>query len=111
MDVRLTPAMRASPQQALPTGVPAARAANGTAPGGGPAGASFAAALGEALQGVSQSQKASGDMQRRFQSGVDGASLEETMIALQKAQLGFQAALAVRNRLVSAYTDIMDMPV
>jgi flagellar hook-basal body complex protein FliE len=33
------------------------------------------------------------------------------MIAMQKAQVGFQAALAVRNRLVSAYTDVMNMSV
>jgi flagellar hook-basal body complex protein FliE len=50
-------------------------------------------------------------LQRKFQSGADGVSLEETMISMQKAQIGFQAALAVRNRLVSAYTDIMNMSV
>jgi flagellar hook-basal body complex protein FliE len=30
---------------------------------------------------------------------------------MQKAQIGFQAAVTVRNKLVSAYTDIMNMPV
>jgi flagellar hook-basal body complex protein FliE len=38
-------------------------------------------------------------------------SIEETMIAMQKAQIGFQGAIAVRNRLVQAYTDIMNMQV
>jgi len=38
-------------------------------------------------------------------------SLEETMIAMQKAQIGFQATLHVRNRLVQAYSDIMNMQV
>jgi flagellar hook-basal body complex protein FliE len=33
------------------------------------------------------------------------------MVAMQKAQIGFQAAVTVRNRLVSAYTDIMNMQV
>jgi flagellar hook-basal body complex protein FliE len=37
--------------------------------------------------------------------------LEETMIAMQKSQIGFQAAMTVRNRLVSAYTDVMNMQV
>jgi flagellar hook-basal body complex protein FliE len=37
--------------------------------------------------------------------------LEETMVAMQKAQLGFQATLQVRNRLVQAYSDIMNMQV
>jgi len=30
---------------------------------------------------------------------------------MQKAQVSFQAALTVRNRLVAAYTDIMNMQV
>jgi flagellar hook-basal body complex protein FliE len=38
-------------------------------------------------------------------------SLEETMVAMQKAQVGFQATLAVRNRLVAAYSEIMNMQV
>jgi hypothetical protein len=38
-------------------------------------------------------------------------SLEETMVAIQKAQIGFQATLHVRNRMVQAYTDIMNMQV
>jgi flagellar hook-basal body complex protein FliE len=50
-------------------------------------------------------------MQRQFQAGAEGVGIEETMLSMQKAQIGFQAALAVRNRLVSAYTDIMNMSV
>jgi len=38
-------------------------------------------------------------------------SLEETMVAIQKAQIGFSATLNVRNRMVQAYTDIMNMQV
>jgi flagellar hook-basal body complex protein FliE len=38
-------------------------------------------------------------------------SLEQTMVAMQKAQIGFQATLAVRNQFVRAYTDIMNMQV
>ncbi|HQD82338.1 MAG TPA: flagellar hook-basal body complex protein FliE, partial [Quisquiliibacterium sp.] len=49
--------------------------------------------------------------QRQYQMGVDTVSIEDTMVAMQKAQIGFQSALAVRNRLVSAYTDIMNMQV
>jgi flagellar hook-basal body complex protein FliE len=93
-------------QKALAAGAPATAAAQ--AAGGGP---SFSDALGEALRSVSQAQASSSDLQRRFQAGVEGVGLEETMIAMQKAQVGFQAALAVRNRLVSAYTDVMNMSV
>jgi flagellar hook-basal body complex protein FliE len=105
-EVRLTPGMLSTLQKAIAAGAPAAGAAPGAAAGG-----TFADALGDALKSVSQSQQASSDLQRRFQAGVEGVSLEETMIAMQKAQVGFQAALAVRNRLVSAYTDVMNMSV
>lgn len=111
MDVRLTPAMLSTLQDALRAGAPAAPGSGGTGPVTPPGGPSFASALGDALKSVSEAQKASGDLQRKFQSGAEGVSLEETMIAMQKAQVGFQAALAVRNRLVSAYTDVMNMSI
>jgi flagellar hook-basal body complex protein FliE len=38
-------------------------------------------------------------------------SIEQTMVAMQKAQIGFSAALQVRNKMVQAYTDIMSMQV
>jgi flagellar hook-basal body complex protein FliE len=117
MDLKLTPAMLSTLQNALKTGASAGAGvgasavsgvgATGVAKGGG----SFSNALGDALKSVSQAQDASSDLQRKFQTGDQSVSLEETMISMQKAQIGFQAALAVRNRLVSAYTDIMNMSV
>ena len=109
-DVRLTPGMLSTLQKALAAGA-AGAPAGGAAGQARAGGASFADALGDALKSVSQSQQASSELQRRFQTGVEGVSLEETMVAMQKAQIGFQAALAVRNRLVSAYTDVMNMQV
>jgi len=73
--------------------------------------AGFAKALDSALKGVSQLQQESSSLQRQYQLGAGGVSLEDTMVAMQKAQIGFQAAVTVRNRLVSAYTDIMNMQV
>ena len=109
MDVRLTPGMLSTLQNALKTGAPVASGPAATSAAGGAT--SFSAALGDALKSVSETQAEAGDMQRKFQTGAEGVSLEETMIAMQKAQVGFQAALAVRNRLVSAYTDVMNMQV
>lgn len=108
MDVRLTPGMLSTLQNALKTGAPAAA---GPAAAAATGGTSFSNALGEALKSVSETQNEAGALQRKFQTGAEGVSLEETMIAMQKAQVGFQAALAVRNRLVSAYTDVMNMQV
>lgn len=86
----------------------AAGAAAGKAAAGGP---SFANALDSALKSVSTAQNEAAAMQRNYQLGATDASLEDTMVAMQKAQIGFQAALTVRNRLVSAYSDIMNMQV
>ena len=50
-------------------------------------------------------------MQREVQLDNPTVSLEETMVAMQKAQIGFQAVLQVRNRMVAAYSEIMNMQV
>lgn len=71
----------------------------------------FANSLDAALQSVSRLQNESTSLQQQFQLGAENVSLERTMIAMQQSQVAFQAALTVRNRLVSAYTDIMNMPV
>jgi flagellar hook-basal body complex protein FliE len=74
-------------------------------------GAGFQQALTQALGKVSDSQHEASRLQREVQMDNPTVSLEETMVAMQKAQIGFQATLAVRNRLVSAYSDIMNMQV
>ena len=74
-------------------------------------GASFGDAMTQALKSVSASQDQATSMQREVQLDNPNVSLEDTMVAIQKAQIGFQATLQVRNRLVSAYTDIMNMQV
>lgn len=74
-------------------------------------GGDFAAAMSNALSSVSAQQNEASRLQREVALDNPTVSLEETMMAMQKAQLGFQATLAVRNRLVQAYTDIMNMNV
>jgi flagellar hook-basal body complex protein FliE len=74
-------------------------------------GGGFQQALSQALSTVSQSQSAAAQLQREVQLDSPTVGLEETMVATQKAQLGFQATLQVRNRLVQAYSDIMNMQV
>ena len=72
---------------------------------------SFSGALSTALNAVSASQADSSKLQREVQMDNPKVSLEETMVSIQKAQIGFQAALHVRNRMVQAYSDIMNMQV
>lgn len=71
----------------------------------------FGAELENALRSVSASQNHSSHLQKEVQLENPAVSLEETMVAMQKAQIGFQATLHVRNRLVQAYTDVMNMQV
>jgi len=74
-------------------------------------GGGFRGAMAEALQNVSRSQLEAQRLQREFSLDNPTVSLEQTMVAMQKSQIGFQAAIQVRNRLLSAYTDIMNMQV
>ena len=73
--------------------------------------AGFASAMTQALKSVSAQQQEASRLQREPQLDNPSVSLEQTMVAMQKAQIGFQATLAVRNQLVRAYTDIMNMSV
>lgn len=72
---------------------------------------SFQNAMTQALRQVSEAQNESSNLQREFQLGNSSVSLEETIIASEKARLGFTAAVSVRNRLVQAYSEIMNMQV
>ena len=74
-------------------------------------GGGFQAALTQALGNVSNAQMEAGRLQREVQLDNPNVSIEETMVAMQKAQIGFQATIQVRNKLVQAYSDIMNMQV
>lgn len=76
----------------------------------GPKQASFVAHLKSALDDVNSVQKASSSLADGFVRG-DHQDLVSTMVAAQKSTVAFQATLATRNRLVSAYQDIMNMPI
>ena len=90
-----------------PDGMPLARATAAAAPVAG----GFQTALTQALSNVSAQQMDAERLQREVSLDNPTVSLEQTMMATQKAQLGFAATLQVRNRLVQAYSDIMNMNV
>lgn len=71
----------------------------------------FAKLLTTSLNAVNDAQQAAGDLKHGFENGTTDASLAEVMIAAQKADLSFRAVTEVRNKLVQAYQDIMNMPV
>ena len=71
----------------------------------------FGNTLKSALDSVNQSQQRAEQLGKSFALGDDSVSLSDVMIAGQKANLSFQATLQVRNKLVSAYQDIMNMQI
>lgn len=71
----------------------------------------FASALKNSLDQVNSTQLKAEQLGQRFATGDDSVNLSDVMIATQKANISFQATVQVRNKLVSAYHDIMQMQV
>jgi len=71
----------------------------------------FSGLLGQMVDKVNDSQKASAALQRDFTLGDKQVDMAEVMVAMQKARVHFETMVQVRNRLVSAYEEIMRMPV
>jgi len=71
----------------------------------------FGNMLERAINNVNSAQQESAMLSKQVVAGDDGASLVQAMIASQKANISFQALLQVRNKVASAYKDIMHMPI
>ena len=72
--------------------------------------ASFADTMTHALQQVNGQQQEAGRLSEAYERG-ETVDIARVMLARQQAQVGFEATLQVRNKLLSAYKDIMNMPV
>lgn len=97
--------MRALSQAAGPMENPAA--AQGAA-GSGP---DFARLLDDTLREVTDMQQTAAANTMAFQRGEPDVDIARVMISLEKASVAFDAVTQTRNRLLSAYKDIMNMPV
>lgn len=71
----------------------------------------FQEVLKAAVKGVSEAQNTAQTKAQAYQLGDDKVSLEEVMISMQKASLALQGMIQVRNRLVEAYREVMNMQV
>jgi flagellar hook-basal body complex protein FliE len=76
-----------------------------------PGGPEFSQVLKSAIDQVGQAQQQAQQMAETFASGQSNVNLQDVMINLQKANLSFQQMVQVRNKLVTAYQDITNMPV
>lgn len=74
------------------------------------AGGSFSKTLVDAVQAVNNQQAKAGAISEAYERG-ETSDIVQVMVERQKASIGFEATLQVRNKLLSAYRDIMNMPV
>jgi flagellar hook-basal body complex protein FliE len=70
----------------------------------------FQTMFGNAINNVNDQQMHSASLAKRFERGDPQVDLPEVMIAAQKASVSFEAMKEVRNKLVDAYKDVMNMP-
>ena len=85
--------------------------AAGVAPEQPAARADFGELLQKSIAAVNETQQTAGDLRTSFERGVDGVDLAQVMIAAQKSSVSFEAMVAVRNKLVEAYKNVMSMPI
>ena len=71
----------------------------------------FGDVLRQSIEAVNDQQTAANTLTSKFESGDTDVSVAEVMISMQKASLSFQAMNEVRNRLVEAYQQVMNMPI
>lgn len=71
----------------------------------------FGKVMADAISRVNEQQNLATDMATKFQTGTGDASVAEVMVQMQKASLSFQAMTEVRNKLVDAYKEVMNMPI
>ena len=71
----------------------------------------FTSVLKSSLDQVNGMQNQANALGQRFVTGDDKVSLSDVMVSMQKANISFQQTVQVRNKLVSAYHEIMNMPV
>ena len=76
-----------------------------------PGGGDFASLVQQSLASVNATQAQADTAAHQYQLGQNDVSLEDAMISMQKANISFQTTVQVRNKLVTAYNDVMNMQV
>jgi flagellar hook-basal body complex protein FliE len=74
-------------------------------------GADFGALLKQSIDQVNEIQQEASAMRESFERGEGDMDLAQVMIAAQKSSLSFEAMVQVRNKLIEAYKDVMNMPI
>jgi flagellar hook-basal body complex protein FliE len=99
---RVLAQIRSLSAQIQPTGTPAAQKAAGGV-------SEFANIMRSGIDQVNTQQQRAGQLADAFERGTPGVELPQVMLEMQKASVSFRALNEVRNRLISAYQEIMNM--
>jgi flagellar hook-basal body complex protein FliE len=94
--------------QARATGAPSDLAAPGTAAAGTP---DFASLMKDSVDRIATMQNQASALASAYETGDKSVDLAKVMLEVQKADLAFRAMTQVRNKLVDAYTQVMNMSV
>lgn len=101
-DIRITPALEQIRNLSI--------AAGSSVPEVPAEGIDFGSVLKQAINDVNEKQQVASNLKAAFEAGDKTMNLAEVMVASQKASVSFQGLLQVRNKLVEAYKDVMNMP-
>jgi flagellar hook-basal body complex protein FliE len=99
---RVLAQIRSLSAQMRPAATPASQPKAGTV-------SEFANILRNGIDQVNQQQQRAGQLADAFERGTPGVELPQVMLEMQKASVSFRALNEVRNRLISAYQEIMNM--
>ncbi|MDD2863507.1 MAG: flagellar hook-basal body complex protein FliE [Methylococcales bacterium] len=101
-DIRITPALEQIRNLSV--------AAGSSVPETPTEGIDFGTILKDTINNVNEKQQVSSKLKTAFEAGDKTMNLAEVMVASQKADVSFKALTQVRNKLVEAYKDVMNMP-
>lgn len=93
------------------SGVEAALQADGLGRVEGATTPDFSTMFSNAINKVNETQQTAGDLAKAFERGDPSVTLTQVMVAAQKSSVAFEAVTEVRNKLVEAYKDVMNMPI
>ena len=88
-----------------------AMASGGTEAQAETSGVSFNNLLQDSINEVNESQLQAAELKQAFELGESDVNLAEVMVAIQKSSVSFEAMVQVRNKLIDAYKEVMNMPI
>ena len=74
-------------------------------------GTNFGDMLTKAISSVNDIQKESGRLSKAYEMGDPSVDITRVMVASEKSSVAFQSMITVRNKLINAYEDVMNMPI